>query len=78
MLPKEFEKLLAFIEKELPFARVTLLKRLQVATKLQAGWAHNLGMIGELKKTGEWQKAGKAIRSRRKKQPTFVTSEEPF
>jgi 5-methylcytosine-specific restriction endonuclease McrA len=66
MLPDEFEKLLAFIEKELPFARVNLLKRLQVATKLQAGWAHNLGVIGELKKSGSWQKAGKAMRARRK------------
>lgn len=74
MLPDEFEKLLVFIEKELPFARITLLKRLQVATKLQAGWAHNLGVIGELKKTGDWQKAGKAIRARRKAK----ASREPF
>lgn len=74
MTPDEYEKFLAFVEKELPFARVTLLKRLQVATKLQAGWAHNLGMIGELKKTGDWQKAGKAIRARRKAK----TSAEPF
>lgn len=79
MTPDEYEKLLAFVEKELPFARVTLLKRLQVATKLQAGWAHNLGIIGELEKTGQWQKAGKAIRARRGKgKPSPVRSNEPF
>lgn len=62
LLPEEYELLLAFLEREIPLARMEILKRLQQSTKLAASMRHNMARIGELKKTGEWQKAAKHSR----------------
>ena len=51
---------------EIPLAMTSVLKRLQVSTKLQAGWRSNMGRISELKASGHWQNAGKELRKRAK------------
>lgn len=44
MTPAEFTKLIAFLEKEIPLARIDVLKRLQMAVKLAAGRARDIMM----------------------------------
>ena len=67
LLPFEFLALLEFLEREIPLARKDILSRLQKAISLAAGAHFNSAVIGELKKTGQWQEA-MAARNRFKKQ----------
>ena len=65
MTVDEFKKLLAFLE-TIPLARISVLKRLEQSVALAAGARSNAGVIGELKKTGEWQKVQKARLAKKK------------
>lgn len=54
MLPAQYSALLSFLEREIPSARVAILKRLQEHSKLLANQRRNQAVITELKKTGKW------------------------
>jgi 5-methylcytosine-specific restriction endonuclease McrA len=54
---KEYEFLLAALERVHPLARQDVLSRLEKANQLAAGQRNLAGTIGELKKTGHWQQA---------------------
>jgi len=62
----EFQKLLEFLDKELPLGRQDVLSRLEKAVKLAAGAFANQGVINELKKTGVWDQTQKARRDAKK------------
>ncbi len=66
MTPTEYLALLEFLE-TLPFARIDVLKRLELSVQLAAGAAATRGVIGELRKGGQWSAAQAAIRARKDK-----------
>lgn len=59
MLPDEYRRLLAFLERELPFARVDILKRLQEHPRLLAKHRYDEFAIREIKAKGQWPKKAK-------------------
>jgi len=65
MDPIEFTKLLAFLD-TIPLARIGVLKRLEQSVALAAGARGNAEVIGELKKTGQWQAVQKARLAKKK------------
>jgi hypothetical protein len=66
MTPTEFMLLLKFLETGMPLARQDVLSRLEKANALAAGARNNAGIISELRKSGEWQKARAARNGKRK------------
>jgi HNH endonuclease len=66
MTPTEYLKLLEFLERELPLARVDVISRLQKAIALASGSFAIQATINELKRTGEWEKASRVVRARQK------------
>lgn len=56
LTPTEYLTLLGFLH-TIPLARIDILKRLEMSVKLAAGARSNAGVIGDLKKTGQWQAA---------------------
>jgi 5-methylcytosine-specific restriction endonuclease McrA len=66
MKPAEFLALLKFLETAIPLARQDVLSRLSKAIALAAAMRNNAGVVGELKKTGEWQKVSAARRAKKK------------
>jgi hypothetical protein len=56
MTPDEFLKLLNFLEKEIPMARMDVLDRLEKAISLVIGLRRNAPIVSELKESGEWGK----------------------
>lgn len=65
MNPTEFLELLAFLE-TIPFARIDVLKRLEISVQLAAGQRSTAGVIGKLKKSGHWTAAQKELLAARK------------
>lgn len=65
LTPTEYLALLAFLETQ-PFARIEILKRLEQSVKLAAGAAATRGVVGELKRGGQWGAAQATIRERKK------------
>lgn len=64
LTPDEFLALMEFLEKRIPMGRADVLERLEKAVQLMAGQRYNSGVIGELKRTGQWKAAQKARRER--------------
>jgi hypothetical protein len=56
MTPDELLMLMAFLEKELPLARVEILNRLEISVQLVIGHRANAPVINTLKERGEWKK----------------------
>lgn len=63
--PDEFLALLAFLE-TIPFARIDILKRLEISVQLAAGQRSTAAVVGKLKSTGQWSAAQKAVLAARK------------
>ncbi|HEX5426584.1 MAG TPA: hypothetical protein VFW94_23755 [Candidatus Acidoferrales bacterium] len=66
MTPTEFLKMLGFLEREIPEARLDVLDRLEKAVAFMQKSVVNAAVIGELKKTGSWQIAQRATREHKK------------
>lgn len=65
LTPAEYIDLLRFLETNIPEGRQDVLSRLAKAVSLAAAMRSNLGVIGDLKKTGDWQAAQKRRRDAR-------------
>lgn len=65
MTPSEYLALLAFLE-TIPFARIDILKRLEISVQLAAGQRSTAAVVGKLKSTGQWSAAQKDILAARK------------
>ncbi len=65
MTPDEYLKLLSFLE-TLPFARIDVLKRLELSVQLAAGQEATRGVVRDLKQSGAWKEAQVARRQARK------------
>ena len=66
MTMQEYGSLLAFLETQHPLMRQDVLSRLEKAVQLASGAFANQGVIGELKKTGQWQAVQAARREKKK------------
>jgi 5-methylcytosine-specific restriction endonuclease McrA len=56
MTPDELLLLMAFLEKEIPLARLEVLNRLEISVQLVIGHRANAPVINTLKERGEWKK----------------------
>ena len=65
MTPTEYLALLQFLE-TIPFARIDILKRLEISVQLAAGQRSTAAVVGKLKQTGQWKAAQKDILAARK------------
>jgi 5-methylcytosine-specific restriction endonuclease McrA len=65
LTPTEFLKLVDFLEREIPLGRKDVLGRLAKAVSLAQGMRSNMGVIGDLKKEGTWQRAQAARREKK-------------
>lgn len=65
MNPSEFLALLAFLE-TIPFARIDILKRLEISVQLAAGQRSTAAVVGKLKSSGAWKAAQKDVLAARK------------
>ena len=62
----ELLKLIEFLEKEIPLARLDVLSRLQKAVSLAAGARADMAIKHDLKRTGAWQAVQAARRAKKK------------
>ena len=67
MTMQEYGSLLAFLDTQHPLMRQDVLSRLEKAVQLASGAFANQGVIGELKKTGQWQAVQAARREKKKR-----------
>ena len=65
LTPIEFQKLIKFLDTEIPTAKTNILARLQKSISLAIGARRNFAVINYLKNNGEWEKADLAIKTRR-------------
>lgn len=66
LTPTEFLKLIRFLETEIPEGRMDVLDRLEKAVGFMQTARSNAAVIGDLKKTGQWQAVQKERRERKK------------
>src|SRR5271166_1076125 len=66
LTPDEFLKLIHFLEQEIPLGRKDVLGRLAKAVSLAQGMRSNAVVIGDLRQSGEWQRA-QAVRRQAKR-----------
>jgi 5-methylcytosine-specific restriction endonuclease McrA len=66
LTPDELLLLMAFLEKEIPLARMEVLNRLEISVQLVIGHRANAPVINELKESGAWAKVQQARKQRKR------------